>query len=252
MLAARMLRLVSLAVSGLLVSVESAVAVDARKPIEVQPAQEIDFWQSAVVKPLLEEALSPPQKKADDEKVFYAPGVGHFDDFLPGAGDLSKDQPRGRHHRMTYHDGRITLCECVDDAGAIDALQLIRYDRRGAPRATGFYAADGTAIWYKYAQYDQFGRLAMLYTFDKEFELRFFETFTYRGEALDICRRDPERKVQMETIYENGDLYLVMDDVKRKVNVIDRKDSIRGPTKFGLKPYYPGYDKVAEARDGAK
>lgn len=256
MFASRYLRLATLAAAGIaapLVSLSPATshAADAARPVQldraqIQPEKAIDFWDPAAVKPLLEEALKPTDQKPADEKILFTRSVGHFDDFIPGAGEFEEQEPDANYHRFTFHDGRVALCEFVDGAGKVAGHQSIRYDRRGAPRATGLFVADGKAGFYKYALYDGVGRLAQIYTFGPEFELRFFEEFDYRGEALDIRRMDRDRKLQFVTIYEAGGVFLVMDDMKRKVNEMDRDDAIRGPVKFGLKPYYPGYEVAVD------
>jgi len=242
MSAVRFLRLVSLTVSCLAILPGALFAADAGRPLPLRPVEEIDFREPAVVKALIEESLKAPERKPADEKVFYARGVGHFDDFLPGNPDLSKEQPATSYHRLTFHDGRIARSECVDETGTVVEYQVVRYDRRGAPRATGLFKQDGSAYWYKYAVYDQVGRVSTIYTFNESFELRFSEEFTYRGEAVDIRRADRDGKLQFLTIYEDGGIFLVFDDVKKRVNGGNRKDLIRAPMKHGLKPIYPGYE----------
>ena len=262
MFASRVVRLAILSAAGVaapLVSLAPSLglspavarAADARplaplQPQEIHPEKGIDFWNPTAVKSLVEEALKPSDKQPAAAKTLFARGVGHFDDFIPGAGDFEEQEPDANYHRFTFHDGRVTLCESIDGTGKRAGYQTIGHDRRGAPRATAMFVADGKAAFYKYAQYDERGRLGKIYTFGPEFELRFFEEFDYRGEALDIRRMDRDRKLQFVTIYEDGGVFLVMDDTKRKVNEMDRDDAVRGPVKFGLKPYYPGYEVAIE------
>lgn len=256
MFVSRVLRLTALTLGGVAapcvgLAPAATSAADSRPsvPIDsarIQPEKQIDFWDPAAVKPLLEEALKPTDRKPTDVKILYTRGVGHFDDFIPGSAHFDEQQPESSHHRFTFHYGRVTLCESIDDAGKLAGHQSVRYNRRGAPFATGMFDAAGPAAFYKYATYDGVGRLAQIYTFGPEFELRFFEEFDYRGEALDIRRMDRDRKLQFVTIYEAGGVFLVMDDMKRKVNEMDRDDAIRGPVKFGLKPYYPGYEVAVD------
>lgn len=245
MFATRFFRFVSLAVSCLMLSLDASFAADARRPVEVRPARKIDYWEPSEVKPLVEELLQAEARKPAEERIFYAEGVGHFDGFLPGSAHLLKDRPAKNHIRLTFHDGRIARCECLDAAGGMIGYEIIRNDRRGAPRLNGSFRPDGKANSYKYATYDPLGRVSAIYLFDEEFELRFFDEFHYRGKAVDIRRRDRDRVLQDETIYENGDVFLVTNDVKRKVNRGDRAVWICAPVKYGLKPLYPGYEEQA-------
>lgn len=207
------------------------------------PALALDYGKPSKVRQLIQQIMRRPQPRPGSTAYYYSSGIAHYDSFVPYAPDMTEEFDRSKpHHRYTYHDGRIAKCEFFEGRGKPSSYHAVWHSSAGAPILSAYFGKDGLPGWYMYAEYGSSGKIAMLYRFGSAFEFLFRQEFTYQGGTTRIRRfnrGDP--KPATETLYEHGEIFLITNGVKKKVNNADREQEIRTPVKFGLKPIYPGF-----------
>jgi hypothetical protein len=222
----------------------------------------VDLWNPAAVRPLVEELMLPPDRKPPNrkpavERIFYSKGVALTDGFIP-TGGLSLTRPQTEScYRFTYHDGLVVKCEffrtlAEEEKGhAPVQVYVVRYDQRGAPRLSGEFGRQGQCEWYKYAAYDDAGRLQVIYHLTPGYRLQLYDEFTYRPDntsdgATEIRQYAADGKLEMTTVYENGELLLDGRGIHSRVKKYPRQFFLRIPMQYGLKPPYPGLEEPAK------
>lgn len=190
---------------------------------------------------LIQRAQQLPQSRSD-EKVFYADGISHFDNFIPFSPFLKESaEPNKPTDRYTFHDGRISSVEILDQSGQVLESCVVWNNRAGAPVLTADRNKDGSYGIYEYAEYDSSGKIQKTYRFSGAFKLLLYSVFTYKDDVTSIQEYDSHSNPRMQTIYDHGDLFIVQNGKKDLVNHVDRQEEIRRLEKFGLKPLYPDY-----------
>lgn len=190
---------------------------------------------------LIQRAQQLPQSRSDT-KVFYATGISHFDGFIPFNPFLKEAaEPNKPSVRFTFHDGRISSAETLDQAGQLLESWVVWNNRAGAPVLTAYRNKDGSYGIYLYAEYDSSGKIQKTYSFNGSFKLLLYNVFSYGNELTSIQEYDSKSKPRMQTIYDHGDLYLVLDGQKQLPAHVDRNQEICRLEQFGLKPLYPVY-----------
>lgn len=206
------------------------------------PALATDYQNPAAVKQLIEQIIRQPQPQPQSNALYYSCCVSHFDGFIPTSYSLDTSYDKTNHHyRFTFQDGRVTKCEYVEESGKVSGTFVVWNNNAGAPVLTAACQENGDCSWYMYAEYDPSGKIHAIYRFNSSFELQYNQEFSYEGSATRIKEVRANSNSVTETLYENGEVFLIANGQKRKVNKGTREQSIRAPVKFGLKPLYPGY-----------
>lgn len=164
-----------------------------------------------------------------------------MDGFIPFNSTLSDHITSKYYSKFTYENGRVVRCEGFDEAGKSGGYFAVWYDSSGAPLVSGHLNLDGTGNWYMYAEYGSPGKLRTLYRFTQDFEMVRYEQFSYGEGTTHIQSFTAEGRLENETWYENGEVFVTIKGQKTKVNTGTREQTIREPVKFGLKPIYPGF-----------
>jgi hypothetical protein len=151
--------------------------------------------------------------------------------------DQNFDQNK-HHYRYTYHDGRLVTCTFLGDPEEI--TDSIWYNSAGAPVLKCRFS-QGLCIGYMYAVFDRARRIQKIYRFSVSYDFNGYKEFIYPGDSTLIRDFDRNSAPGLETLYENGEVFLIRNGNKRKVNNGTRARLICRPVKFGLKPIYPAY-----------
>jgi hypothetical protein len=201
-----------------------------------------DYRNPAEVKQMIEEIMRQPQPQPVSVASYYGCCISHFDGIIPYYPSMTEKYDQNKpHYKYTYHDGRIAKCEFFEVPGKVANSFPVWNNSAGAPVLSGYFREDGSCDWYVYAEYDSSGKIRVYYRFNASFELQYYEEFSYEGEATRMRRFSRESRPAGETLYENGEVFLIENGVKRKVNNANREQDIRSLVRFGLKPLYPGY-----------
>jgi hypothetical protein len=200
------------------------------------------YTDAAQAKQLIMRAMQLPQSQ-NATAVFYSDGISHFDSFVPCAGDMKATWDMSKpHYQFTYHDGRISKAEYVNESGKVVSSFVMWNNSLGAPVLEGCLEANGTYQWYMYAEFDSSGKMQTIYRFNAAFELQFYDVFSYEDNVTSIKEFSSNSQLRSETLYAaNGDLFVVINGEKRLANHVDRKAAVCELVKFGLKPFYPSY-----------
>lgn len=206
------------------------------------PVLATDYRKLSEVKQLIEQTMRQPQPQPVSTAYYYSCCISHFDGFIPYEPGMSENYDQNKpHYKYTYQDGRVVKSEFFDDSGKSFGYYAVWNNSAGAPILSGYFGKDGLWAWYMYADYDSSGKIHNLYRFSADFELQCYYAFSYEGSSTRIQFLSKESKLVDETLYENGEVFSITNGEKKKVNNVDRDQSIRALVKFGLKPIYPGY-----------
>lgn len=198
------------------------------------------YTDPSQAKQLIQSAMQLPQSQSDT-KIFYGDGVAHFDSFIPFSPSMKESaEPNKITVRFTYHDGRISTAEMLNEAGRVTESFVVWNNSAGAPVVSACRNKDdGGYGWYMYGEYDSSGKIQKIYRFNESFELLNYQVFTYGDDVTTIQEYGYDSQPLIQTIYDHGDLYIVQNGEKRPAGRDDRKKEICRLEKFGLKPLYP-------------
>jgi hypothetical protein len=199
----------------------------------------IEYTSPAEVRSLIERITQKPREVPKSIAYSYSNGIGHVDSYIPSNWFMEQDfDPNEHHYRYTYHDGRLVTCTYLGDPEQI--TDSIWYNSAGAPVLNCRFS-QGRCSGYMYAVFDRTGRIRKIYRFSPSYDLNRYKEFIYPGDSTLVRDFDRNSTPGLETLYENGEVFLIRNANKKKVNNGTRTQLICRPAKFALKPIYPAY-----------
>ena len=124
------------------------------------------YTDPSQAKQLIQRAIQLPQSQ-NDTKIFYSDGIAHFDGLIPVSPSMKETREPNKYcNKYTYHDGRISSVEGIDETGATTGVYVVWNDGKGAPVLSVYRNKAGSYDWYMYAEYDLSGKIQKLYSYN--------------------------------------------------------------------------------------